>query len=231
MGGLIVPRATIAPSILAADFSCLGDQLRQIEESGLADRIHVDIMDGHFVPTLSFGPMLCDVVRSSVKLPIDVHLMVSHPGRFVDDCARGNAACVTVHIEACPHILRDLAYIKSLGMKAGVTLNPGTPLSALEEVLEIVDLVLIMSVNPGWGGQPFLESSLRRIARIRSMLDSIGRGPEMVEVEVDGGINAATALHVVEAGAQVLVAGSAVFRHPDGLAAGLAAIHSAIDRK
>ena len=229
--GLLVTKATIAPSILAADFSCLGAQLRVIEASSLADRIHVDIMDGHFVPTMSFGPMVCDVVQNSVKLPIDVHLMVKEPSRFVEECARTNAACVTVHVEACPHIHRDLSYIKSLGMKAGVTLNPGTPLSAIEDVLEIVDLVLIMSVNPGWGGQPFLESSLRRIAKVRSMIAATGRAAGSIEIEVDGGINAVTARSVVDAGGQVLVAGSAVFRHPNGIEAGLRALHEAIDKK
>ncbi len=225
----MVTKATIAPSILAADLGCLGDQLKALEDSGLADRIHVDIMDGHFVPTMSFGPMLCDVVHRAVKLPIDVHLMVTEPGRFIDECARGNAAGVTVHVEACPHVLRDLTYIKSLGMKAGITLNPGTPLSAIEEALDIVDLVLIMSVNPGWGGQPFLESSLRRISRLQSMITSIGRPVDAIEIEVDGGINALTARRIVEAGGKVLVAGSAVFRHPNGITAGLKAIHEAIE--
>jgi ribulose-phosphate 3-epimerase len=216
---------SLAPSILAADFTKLGAELAAVEASGQADRIHVDIMDGQFVPPISFGTTIAAAAHRATKLPLDVHLMVVQPSRFYGELAEAGASCLTVHVEACPHLHRDLGAIKALGLKAGVTLNPGTPLVAIEEVLGLVDLVLIMSVNPGWGGQPFLPSAADRIARVAAML---GSRREAVEIEVDGGINAKTAPIVVAAGADVLVAGSAAFGHPDGVAAGLAAIRGAL---
>ena len=217
----------LAPSILAADLSRLGDELAAIEASGLADRVHVDVMDGQFVPPISFGPIVCAAARRATRLPLDCHLMVVQPSRFFEEMKQAGATGLTVHVEACPHLHRDLGAIKALGLRAGVTLNPGTPLEALTAVLDVVDLVLVMSVNPGWGGQPFLESSLARIARVAAMLDAIGRRDD-VEIEVDGGVSAANAQRVAAAGAQVLVAGSAVFGHRAGPAAGLAEIRGAL---
>lgn len=217
--------AVLAPSILAADFSQLGAQLREIDACGHADRIHIDIMDGQFVPPISFGPMMCGAVRRATSLPLDVHLMIVEPSRYYDELARAGATGVTVHIEACRHIHRDLGAIRAAGMRPGVALNPGTPIDALDAVLDLVDLVLIMSVNPGWGGQPFLPSSIARIARMAERLASCGRAD--VEIEVDGGISMTTAPTVTRAGARVLVAGSAIFGEPAGIAAGLAALRAA----
>lgn len=199
----------------------MGEELAAIETSGLANRVHVDVMDGQFVPPITFGPMIVDAARRATALPLDVHLMVVEPSRFYEQLR--DADTITVHVEACPHLYRDLEAIKALGRRAGVTLNPGTPLAAIEPVLELVDLVLVMSVNPGWGGQRFIPASLDRIRRVDQMLRSVKRR-DRVEIEVDGGINPNTAPKAVEAGADVLVAGSAAFGHPDGVAAGLAAI-------
>ena len=178
-------------------------------------------MDGQFVPPISFGPMICAAARKATSLPLDVHLMVVQPARFYDELAVLGVATVSVHVEACPHLHRDIGAIKALGMRAGVALNPGTPVAALEAVIEVVDQVLIMSVNPGWGGQPFLPGTVSRIEEI------VRRRPG-IDVEVDGGINAKTAPPVVRAGATVLVAGSAAFGHPDGVGAGLAQIKAAL---
>jgi ribulose-phosphate 3-epimerase len=219
----------LAPSILSADFTRLGDQLAEIEASGLADRVHVDVMDGQFVPPISFGPIVCAAAHRATRLPLDCHLMVVQPARFFDALKGAGAACITVHVEACPHLHRDLGAIKSLGLRAGVALNPGTPLEAITAVLDVVDLVLVMSVNPGWGGQSFLESSLPRIRTVAEMLASIGRRAQ-VEIEVDGGINAATAPRVAAAGADVLAAGSAIFGHDAGPRAGLEELTSALTR-
>jgi ribulose-phosphate 3-epimerase len=185
-------------------------------------------MDGQFVPPISFGPMICAAARRATALPLDVHLMVVQPSRYYEELAALGTWTVSVHVEACPHLHRDLGAIRALGMRAGVALNPGTPLAALEEALDLADLVLVMSVNPGWGGQPFLPSSVRRIERLASWLAELGRAG--TEIEVDGGVNATTAPPVVRAGAAVLVAGSAAFGHPAGVAAGLAAIKDALER-
>ena len=193
-----------------------------MESCGLADRVHIDVMDGQFVPPISFGPMLCAAARRATSLPLDVHLMVVQPSRFYDELAGLGVAAVSVHVEVCPHLHRDLGAIKALGMRAGVVLNPGTPVSALDAVLDLADFVLVMSVNPGWGGQPFLTGSLARI-------EDVARRRPGVEIEVDGGINADTAPLVARAGATVLVAGSAAFGHPDGVGAGLAKIRAALD--
>jgi ribulose-phosphate 3-epimerase len=197
----------IAPSILTADFARLGEQIRAAEMGG-ADWIHLDIMDGHFVPNITFGPVLVGAVRQITKLPLDVHLMIEQPERYLADFAQTGADRLTVHVETCPHLHRTIQQIKELGCKAGVTLNPATPLSSLEEILPDVDLVLVMSVNPGFGGQSYIPSSTTKIARLRAMLDAIG---PPAELEVDGGINAATIAEVVGAGATVLVIGSAIF--------------------
>src|SRR5262245_42059066 len=183
-------------------------------------------MDGQFVPPISFGPILCAAARRATALPLDVHLMIVQPSRYFDELAGLGVGTVSVHVEACPHLHRDLGAIKALGMRAGVAINPGTPLEALGAVLDLVDVVLVMSVNPGWGGQPFLPSSLARIERLAARLAELGR--PSTEVEVDGGVNATTAPQVAGAGASVLVAGSAVFGHPGGVAAGLRALMDAL---
>ena len=195
----------VAPSILSADFARLKDALADLESSG-ADWVHVDVMDGHFVPNLTIGPPVIECLRQYSSLPFDVHLMIEKPERSLADYRAAGADMITVHAEACPHLNRTLNQIKELGALAGVSLNPSTPLAALEEVLDLVDLVLIMSVNPGFGGQRFIPQTLNKLKRLTAMLD--GRS---VFVEVDGGVSPANALEVRQAGAQVLVAGSAVF--------------------
>ncbi len=197
----------IAPSILSADFARLGEQVRQAETAG-ADWIHIDVMDGRFVPNISIGPLVVKALRPVTRLPLDVHLMIENPGRYVADFARAGADCITVHVEACPHLHRVIGQIKSLGAKAGVALNPATPLSSLEEILPDVDLVLIMSVNPGFGGQSYIPACTAKISRLRRMLTAV-HSP--AELEVDGGVNPATIALAAAAGASALVAGSAVF--------------------
>jgi ribulose-phosphate 3-epimerase len=197
----------IAASILAADFARLGDQIQEAETAG-ADWIHADVMDGHFVPNLSIGPPVIRGLRKVTRLPLDVHLMMVAPDRYLEAFAQAGADRLTVHVETCDHIHRTVQRIKELGLKAGVTLNPGTSLASLEAILPDVDLVLVMSVNPGFGGQSYIEHSTGRIAWVRRMLDEIGSDAEL---EVDGGVNPSTVAIVVEAGATVLVAGSAIF--------------------
>lgn len=197
----------LAPSILTADFTRLGAQIQEAEAAGV-DWIHLDIMDGHFVPNLSFGPLLVRAIRSITRLPLDVHLMIEQPDRYLADFAEAGADRMTVHVETCPHLHRTIQQIKELGCKAGVTLNPATPLSTLEEILPEADLVLIMSVNPGFGGQKYIPASTAKIARLRAMLNALN---SPAEIEVDGGINAGTIAEVVGAGATVLVVGSAIF--------------------
>jgi ribulose-phosphate 3-epimerase len=197
----------IAASILSADFARLGEQVKEAEAGG-ADWIHVDVMDGHFVPNITVGPPVVRSLRAATSLPLDVHLMITAPDRFLAEFVHAGANRLTVHVETCDHLHRTIQVIRELGAKPGVTLNPGTPLSSLQEILPDVDLVLVMSVNPGFGGQSYIPSSTGKIARLRSMLDGIGSS---AEVEVDGGIHADTVRTVVEAGATVLVAGSAIF--------------------
>lgn len=201
----------IAPSILSADFANFGRDIERLTD-WKADWIHYDVMDGHFVPNMSFGPVLCSAIRPLTKLPIDVHLMVNEPSRFFDWFVKAGADIITFHAEAEPHIHRSLQHLHERGVKAGVVLNPGTPAVAVKEVLPYCDLVLVMSVNPGFGGQKFIPESLGKIAELRSMIDERGLA---TEIEVDGGVNPETAKLCVQAGATVLVAGSAVFSAPD----------------
>jgi len=201
----------IAPSILSADFARLADEVAAVERAG-ADLLHIDVMDGHFVPNLTIGPPIVESLRKVTKLPLDVHLMITNADAFIPEFARAGADYLTVHVEACPHLHRTIQSIKELGVKAGVTLNPATPVNSLQEILADVDLVLIMSVNPGFGGQKFIASCLAKVKAVRQMLDRIG---SHALLEVDGGVKAENAAQVLEAGADVLVAGSAIFSGSD----------------
>ncbi len=201
----------IAPSILSADFSRLGEEIRAIEAGG-ADYVHVDVMDGHFVPNITIGPLVVEAARKVTNLPLDVHLMIENPDRYIPDFAKAGADILTVHQETVPHLHRTVQLIRSLGKKAGVSINPATPVAALDLILDDLDLVLVMSVNPGFGGQSFIPSCLGKIATLRRMIAE--RGLE-VELEVDGGVKTENIGRIVAAGADVLVAGSAVFGTDD----------------
>ena len=202
----------IAPSILSADFARLGEEVREAEQAG-ADFIHVDVMDGHFVPNLTLGPLVVQAIRPVTKLPLDVHLMIDNPDAYIPAFAKAGADYITVHAEACTHLHRTLGFIRENGVKPGVVLNPATPLAAIEYVLDQVEMVLLMTVNPGFGGQKYIPAVTGKIKALRDMLDA--RGLTSVLIEVDGGVNAETARMVAEAGAQVLVAGNAVFGEQD----------------
>jgi len=201
----------IAPSILSADFARLGAEIQAIDAGG-ADYVHIDVMDGHFVPNITIGPLVVEAARRVTNLPLDVHLMIENPDRFIPDFARAGADLITVHVEAVPHLHRTVQLIKSLGKKAGVSLNPATPVSSIEVILEDIDLVLIMSVNPGFGGQSFIPSSL---AKIEALCAEIDRRGLQVEIEVDGGVKTDNIAAIAAAGASVFVAGSAVFGTAD----------------
>ncbi len=217
----------LAPSILAADFTRLGAQVEEAMGAG-AEHIHVDIMDGHFVPMITFGPMIVRALRplaDQYGVLLDVHLMIEAPDRYLSDFAQAGADIITVHVETCPHLHRTVQTIRELDVRPGVTLNPATPLVSLEDILPDVDLVLVMSVNPGFGGQTYIERSTHRIRQLRRMLDEIG---SKADLEVDGGIKNNNAAMIADAGATVLVAGSAIFRGPASISDNIAAFRQAL---
>ncbi|MCA1030025.1 ribulose-phosphate 3-epimerase [Bacillus timonensis] len=197
----------IAPSILSADFSKLADEIKDVEKGG-ADYIHVDVMDGHFVPNITIGPLIVEAIRPITNLPLDVHLMIEKPDQYIETFAKAGADIISVHVEACTHLHRTIQLIKSFGVKAGVVLNPATPVHSIQHILEDVDLVLLMTVNPGFGGQKFIENVLPKIKQVANLVNENNLS---VEIEVDGGVNKETAKLCVEAGANVLVAGSAIY--------------------
>ncbi|MCD6568301.1 MAG: ribulose-phosphate 3-epimerase [Dehalococcoidia bacterium] len=217
-------RVKLAPSILSADFARLGEQVAEVTRAG-ADYIHIDVMDGHFVPNISIGAPVVASIRPWTGLPLDVHLMIERPDRYISDFAASGADIITVHIETCPDIHGTIETIKDKGLRAGVSLNPATPLSSIEEGLPYVDLVLIMSVNPGFGGQAFIPETLPRVTQLREILDRRGFA---AEIEVDGGITSSNAGDVVKAGARVLVAGSSIFRGKTGITRGLRELREAV---
>lgn len=214
----------IAPSILAADFTQLGAQVAEAEAAG-ADYIHIDVMDGRFVPNITMGPLVVEAVRRVTNLPLDVHLMIIEPERYVQPFADAGATFISVHVEVCNHLHRVVQHIRQAGARPSIVLNPHTPASAIVEILPFVDMVLVMTVNPGYGGQSFIPQTLAKIQDIRRMITA---GGWSIDVEVDGGIDADTAPQVVAHGANVLVAGTSVFGAPDGIRAGMAALRGAL---
>ena len=216
----------IFPSILSADFRCLGQQIAEVEQAG-ADRIHVDVMDGRFVPNITIGPLVVEAARKSTSLPLDVHLMIVEPERYLADFASAGADIILVHQEACPHLHRTVEQIKQLDKQAGVVLNPSTPITSLEEVIDMLDQVLIMSVNPGFGGQRFIGSSTHKVRRLQRLLQERGA---QAAIEIDGGIDPTTAPAVVAAGASLLVAGSAVFGAPGGPGEGVRRLRASLSQ-
>ena len=219
-----MPSVQILPSILSADFRRLGEQVAEVERAG-ADRIHIDVMDGRFVPNITVGPLVVEAIRQSTGLPLDVHLMIVEPERYLDAFAAAGADIIMVHQEASPHLHRTIEQIKNLGKRAGVVLNPATPLATLEEVLPAVDQILLMSVNPGFGGQRFIAASTDKVRRLHDLLDECGSA---AAIEVDGGIDPTTAPQVAAAGAALLVAGSAIFNAPGGPAEGVRRLRASL---
>ncbi|KAA6452906.1 ribulose-phosphate 3-epimerase [Bacillus swezeyi] len=202
----------VAPSILSADFARLGEEIKDVEQGG-ADFIHIDVMDGHFVPNLTIGPLVVEAVRPITELPLDVHLMIEYPDRYIPAFAKAGADILSVHAEACPHLHRTIQLIKEQGIKAGVVLNPHTPVQLIEHVLEDLDLVLLMTVNPGFGGQSFISSVVPKIRQVKELAEQ--KGLSGLLIEVDGGVNRETAARCIEAGANLLVAGSAIYNEKD----------------
>lgn len=201
----------IAPSILSADFSKLGEEILAVEKGG-ADYIHVDVMDGHFVPNITIGPLIVEAIRPITQLPLDVHLMIENPDQYIEAFANAGADYITVHVEACRHLHRTIQSIKSFGVKAGVVLNPATPVDTIQHIIRDIDMVLLMSVNPGFGGQKFIQEVLPKIRQVKELAEQKGVN---IEIEIDGGVNPKTAKQCIEAGATVLVAGSAIYNESD----------------
>lgn len=205
----------IAPSILSANFAKLGEEVKEVEKAG-AELIHIDVMDGHFVPNITMGPIVVEALRPLTTLPLDVHLMIENPDLYIESFAKAGADYITVHVEACPHLHRTLQLIRSFGVKSGVVLNPHTPVETIQHVLEEVDLVLFMTVNPGFGGQKFIHSV---VPKVRQLAETIREKELAIEIEIDGGINEETIVPCVEAGATIFVAGSAIYNEQDRAAA------------
>ncbi len=214
----------IAPSIMAADFTRLGEQVSEALNAG-AHMLHVDIMDGRFVPNITFGPLVVEALRRVTDAPLDVHLMIIEPERYIKQFAEAGATSITVHVEACPHLHRTLQQIKEAGCRAGVALNPHTPALALSEVISILDVINVMTVNPGFGGQTFIVETMAKIAQLRAMVND---RQSHIDIEVDGGINIETASSAIQAGANVLIVGTAIFGHPHGITTGVKQIQGAI---
>ncbi|NLC30238.1 MAG: ribulose-phosphate 3-epimerase [Chloroflexi bacterium] len=217
-------KAIISPSILSADLKKLGAQVREAQQAG-ADQIHVDVMDGRFVPNITFGPEIVRACRDATDLPVDVHLMIVEPEKHLKSFIEAGANTVTIHYETCPHIHRSLQSIREMGARAGLTYNPGTPLESLRYLADVVDQVLIMSVNPGFGGQEYIPFSLEKIRTVKGILEEFN---SQAVIQVDGGISAETILENWQAGARNFVAGTAIFKHPDGIAAGISALRAAL---
>lgn len=218
------PPIKIAPSLLAADFTRLGEEVTQAQDAG-ADWIHIDVMDGCFVPNITMGPLVVEAVKKIADIPLDVHLMTVQPERLIERFAACGADSITVHVEACPHLHRVLGQIKSASCRAGVALNPHSPASALDEILDLIDIINVMTVNPGFGGQAFITSMTAKIASLRAMVD---KQMSNIDIEVDGGINSETIAIAGTAGANVMVAGTCIFGHADGIAAGIQDLRQAI---